>query len=75
MAAVAGGHGGGGGGLGGGGDPSDPNDPYNDRDWLKKKLEEKKEYAAMLSEELAEIMAGKRREQEVKRKQTRKNQR
>ena len=33
--------GGGGGGLGGGG-KDDPNDPYNDYNWLKKKLEEKK---------------------------------
>ena len=73
MAAMAGGLGGGGGGLGGGED--DPNDPYNDYNWLKKKLEEKKAEAAQLSKELAEAAAGRKREQEMKRKQTRKNQR
>ena len=71
MAAMAGGPGGGGGGLGG----DDPNDPYNDNNWLKKKLEEKKAEAARLRVELAEAAAGRKREQEVKRKQTRKNQR
>ena len=72
MAAMAGGPGGGGGGLGGGEDPSDP---YSDNNWLKKKLEEKKAEAARLKVELAEAAAGRKREQEVKRKQTRKNQR
>ena len=72
MAAMAGGPGGDGGGLGGG---DDPNDPYNDYNWLKKKLEEKKVEAARLGEELAVAAAGRKREQEVKRKQTRKNQR
>ena len=67
MAAMAGGPGGGGGGLGGG---DDPNDPYNDYNWLKKKLEEKKAEAARLEVELAEAAAGRKREQEVKRKQT-----
>ena len=71
MAAMEGGPGGGGGGLGG----DDPNDPYNDNNWLKKKLEEKKAEAAWLKVELAEAAAGRKREQEVKRKQTRKNQR
>ena len=71
MAAMEGGPGGGGGGLGG----DDPNDPYNDNNWLKKKLEEKKAEAARLKVELAEAAAGRKREQEVKRKQTRKNQR
>ena len=69
MASVAGGPGGGGGGLGGGEDPSDP---YSDNNWLKKKLEEKKAEAARLRDELSEAAAGRKREQEVKRKQTRK---
>ena len=72
MAAMAGGPGGGGGGLGGGEDPSDPN---GDNDWLKKKLDEMKAEAARLGDDLAEAVAGRKREQEVKRKQTRKNQR
>ena len=66
---------GGGGKEGGGGGGDDPYGGLSESEWLKKKLEAKEAEAAELKKELAETAAQDKYEQQVKRKQTRHNQR